>query len=144
MMKLTRIPAARTAGDLWRYAGNDAARYDSDTARPVLRPAMDVIEREDGIVIRMNLPGLSPDNVTVEVEGDLLTISGELGESAETEGERYHFRERYTGAFKRTLRLADTLDTGSITATFENGVLSLSLPKRPETQPKRIPVQMAS
>jgi HSP20 family protein len=126
-----------------RLTQTPAARYYSDTARPVLRPAMDVIERADGIVIYMDLPGLAPDDVTVEVEGDLLTISGESHGHEEAEGDRYQYRERRTGAFKRTLRLADTLDTGSISATFDNGVLSLSLPRRPETQPKRIPVNMA-
>jgi len=141
MMKLTRIPTTRTFDELWR---NQAAHYNSDTARPVLRPAMDVVENEDGIVIRMDLPGLAAENVNVEIEGDLLTISGELGETAENDNERYHTRERCTGAFKRTLRLADTLDTDNIDALFENGVLRLSLPKRPELQPKRITVQVAN
>lgn len=141
MMKLTRIPTTRTLDDLWR---GHAARYDSDTARPILRPAMDVVENEDGVTIYMDLPGLAAENVNVEIDGDLLTISGALGESSENDSERYHTRERCTGAFKRTLRLADTLDTDHVDALFENGVLRLSLPKRPELQPKRITVQVAS
>jgi HSP20 family protein len=120
--------------DLW-----NGQRYLTDT----VRPPMDVIENENGINIRVNLPGLSPDDVNIEIEGNLLTISGEVNNHTEKEGERYHYRERWSGSFKRSLRLADTLDTDNVEAVFENGVLNLALPKRPESQPKRIKVETA-
>jgi HSP20 family protein len=130
--------------DLWRSGWSNApARYNTDTARPVLRPAMDVIQHEDGVTVRLDLPGLTAEDVSVEVHGDLLTISGEIKATEEREGERYHTRERCAGAFKRSLRLGDTVDTEGIEATFENGVLTLALPTRPETQPKRIDVRTA-
>ncbi|MBN1200359.1 MAG: Hsp20/alpha crystallin family protein [Anaerolineae bacterium] len=131
--------------DLWQNAwGLRPAASASDTARPVLRPAMDVIEHEESVTVRVDLPGLSPDDVTIEIDGDLLTISGELAESVEEDSDRYHYRERCAGAFKRSLRLADTLDTEHVEATFEHGVLSVVLPKRPEVQPRRIQVETAS
>ena len=153
MVKLVRWTAPAPRGyrtldqvvdDLWRSAwSNTPACYDTDTARPVLRPAMDVTQDETGVTVRVDLPGLTAEDVTVEVHGDLLTISGEIKAAEEREGERYHVRERYAGAFKRSLRLGDTLDMENIAATFENGVLTLALPTRPEAQPKRIDVRTA-
>lgn len=127
------------ADDLWRTAWARPGQTWSEA--PAFRPAMDVIEHENGVTLRLDLPGMAPDEVNVEVEGDRLTISGEMGNTAAQEGERYHRRERCGGAFKRSLRLADTLDAANINATFENGVLTLELPKRPESQPKRIKVE---
>ncbi len=154
MVKLVRwTPAAAPRGyrtfdqmidDLWRSGWSNApARYDTDTARPMLRPAMDVIQHEDGVTVRVDLPGLTAEDVNVEVHGDLLTISGEIKSAEEREGERYHTRERCAGAFKRSLRLSDTVDVEHIAATFENGVLTLALPTRPEAQPRRIEVRTA-
>jgi HSP20 family protein len=120
--------------DLWR------TRYANDTARPVLRPAMDVVENDGVVNVRLNLPGVNPDDVNIEIDGDLLTISGELGDTVEQEGDQFYYRERCQGAFKRSLRVDDTIDTEHAEATFENGVLTLSLPKLPEAQPKRIKV----
>ncbi len=131
----------RLADDLWRTAWARPGQSWGEAAAPAFRPAMDVSEHENGVTIRLDLPGMTPDDVNVEVEGDLLTISGEMGHTAEQDGERYHRRERYSGAFKRSLRLADTLDAANINATFANGVLTLELPKRPESQPKRIKVE---
>lgn len=130
--------------ELWRSAWtNWLAPYDTDTARPVLRPPMDVVEDENGLTVRVDLPGLTADDVTVEVEGDMLTISGEFKAAEEREGQRYYTRERCAGPFRRSLRLSDTVDVEHIAATFENGVLTLALPKRPEAQPKRIEVRTA-
>ena len=129
--------------EMWNgmWAANNA-RYNTETARPVLRPAMDVVEEENAFVVRVDLPGIAPEDVNIEVDGDLLTISGEV-EVAETEDKQYTYRERRQGAFKRSLRLADTLDIENAEATFEHGVLTLTLPKQPEAQPKRITVRTA-
>lgn len=134
----------RMFDEMWNtmYGANNA-RYNTETARPVLRPAMDVVENEHAVIVRIDLPGIAPEDVNIEIDGDLLTINGEL-QSVETDdekAERYTYRERRFGAFKRSLRLADTLDTENAEATFENGVLALTLPKLPEAQPKRITVQ---
>lgn len=152
MVKLVRwtAPAPRSyrtldqvVDNLWRSGWSNPARYNTDTARPVLRPAMDVSQDETGVTIRVDLPGLAAEDVTVEVHDDLLTISGEIKAAEEREGERYHVRERCAGAFKRSLRLGELLDMERIEATFDNGVLTLALPMRPEAQPKRIEVRTA-
>ena len=124
--------------DLWR---NWPARFTSDTTRPMLRPAMDVIENDDNLTVRIDLPGLSPDDVKVEIEDNILTISGAVGDTIEKEGDRYHYRERSYGSFQRSVRLPNTIDTEKVDATFENGVLNIAMPKLPQAQPKQISVK---
>jgi HSP20 family protein len=124
--------------ELWR---NSQPTMVANTA--ALRPAMDVIENEHEVVIRVDLPGLTSDDLDIQIDGDLLTISGQFSSADEQEGERYHYRERRAGEFKRSLRLSDLIDTEHVSATFENGVLNLTLPKLPEAQPKQIKVQTA-
>lgn len=116
-------------------------RYQSETARPVLSPAMDVVENDHSVTVRMDLPGLSPDDVRVEIDNDVLTVSGEIGDTIEKEGDRYHYRERYAGSFQRSLRLPSGLQADRVDATFNNGVLSIELPKPPEAQRKQITVK---
>lgn len=133
--------------ELWNsmWASDAPARYHSETRQPVLRPTMDVVEEEHRVLIHVDLPGVAPDDVRIEVDGDRLTISGEIAapEVNEEADGRCTYRERHSGAFKRTLRLADTLDTANAAASFAHGVLTLELPKLPEAQPKRITVQTA-
>ncbi len=113
----------------------------TDTRRPFLRPAMDVIENDHDVTVRIDLPGLSPDDVNIEVEDHMLTVRGEFGDNIEQKGDRYHYRERSVGMFQRSVRLPDTLDTDKIEATFTNGVLNIVLPKLPQAQPKQIKVK---
>jgi HSP20 family protein len=124
--------------DMWR---GWPTRFQTDTTRPMLRPAMDVVENDNSITIRVDLPGLSVDDVNVELEENSLTISGEIGDTIEEDGDRYHYRERYAGSFQRTLRLPNTIDAEKVDASFENGVLNIVLPKLPQAQPKRIEVK---
>lgn len=125
--------------DLWQGWPNRWLQ--TDTSRPLLRPAMDVVENEDSITIRFDLPGLSGDDVQVELDDHTLTISGEIGDTIEKEGDRYHYRERYTGSFQRSLRLPTTINVEQVEADFENGVLNITLPKLPQAQTKRIEIK---
>lgn len=124
--------------DLWN---NWPTRLWSDTAQPMLRPAMDLVENEHAFVIRVDLPGIAPEDVNVEVENDMLTVSGEVGDTIEKEGDRYHYRERTYGSFQRSVRLPNTIETDKVEASFENGVLNITLPKLPEAKPKQITVK---
>ncbi|MBN1565860.1 MAG: Hsp20/alpha crystallin family protein, partial [Anaerolineae bacterium] len=124
--------------DMWR---GWPARFQTDTARPMLRPAMDVIENDNAVTLRVDLPGLSVEDVNVELDDNTLTVSGEIGDTIEEDGDRYHYRERYTGSFQRSLRLPNTIDAEKVEANFENGVLNIVLPKLPQAQPKRIEVK---
>ncbi len=127
--------------DLWR---GWPARFFSDTARPVLRPAMDVAENDKEFTIRVDLPGLKADDLKVEVNDGLLTVSGELGDTVEKEGDRYHYRERSFGAFQRSIRLPNTIDADKVEASFDDGVLNIVLPKLPQAQPKQISIKATS
>jgi HSP20 family protein len=124
--------------DLWRRW---PTRYQGDTAVPMLRPAMDVIENENAYTVRLDLPGIAPDDVNVEIDSDTLVISGQMGDTVEQEGERFHYRERRFGSFQRSVRLPNTVDTEHIAANFENGVLHITLPKLPQAQPKQIAIK---
>ncbi len=124
-------------GEMW----SGRPRYESETARPMLRPAMDVIEGENDLTIRIDLPGIQPDDVKVETEDNILTVSGEMGDTIQHEGDRYHYRERRYGAFQRRVRLPNTLDSEKVDAAFDNGVLTITLPKQPQAQPKQIEVK---
>lgn len=124
--------------EMWR---GFPSRFMTDTAHPIMRPAMDVIENENDYTVRIDLPGIAPDDVKVEIENDTLTVSGEMGDTVEREGDRYHYRERRYGAFQRSVRLPNTVDTDKIDASFENGVLNVMLPKLPQAQPKQISIK---
>lgn len=134
-------PFDQLMDDLWRNWAWPG-RIQTDTAFD-LRPAMDVIENDKSVTVRIDLPGLKPDDVHVEFQDDMLTISGQMGDTVEREGDRYHFRERRYGTFRRSLRLPNAVDGDKADANFEDGVLSIVLPKRPEAQPKQIAVKKA-
>lgn len=124
--------------DLWQ---NWPGQFLSDTVRPMLRPAMDVVENDKEFSIRVDLPGLKAEDLKVEVEDGLLTVGGEVGDTIEKEGDHYHYRERSYGKFQRSVRLPNTVDANKVEANFENGVLNVILPKLPQAQPKQITVK---
>jgi HSP20 family protein len=106
--------------------------------RPFQLP-LDVYATPDEIVITASLPGLTPDEVDISIDGDALAIRGEL--RAPLENVDYLFQERSYGAFARRLTLNVPVETDKAEAVFENGVLTLTLPKAEETKPKVIKVK---
>jgi len=106
--------------------------------RPFRLP-LDVYTTPEEIVIAASLPGLTPDEVDIVIEGDALTIRGEL--RPPLENVEYLFQERPYGTFSRTLTLNVPVDADKAEAVFENGVLTLTLPKAEETKPKVIAVK---
>lgn len=108
-------------------------------SRPFV-PAMDLVETDGEYLARADLPGMTADDVTLEVNGDRLTISGERKADHEA-GERGWYRfERSFGRFNRVLTLPDGIDTDAIQASFENGVLELRIPKPAKATPRRIQI----
>ena len=97
-----------------------------------LTPNMDVKETDKEIVVETELPGLDEKDISVTVENGILTIQGEKKLDYDEENENYHVMERRYGSFQRSLRLPDTVDDTKINAHFDNGVLKVTLPKRPE------------
>jgi HSP20 family protein len=103
-------------------------------------PAMDLVENEDSFLLRADLPGLSEDDIKIEVEDNVLTLSGERKSEHETKQEGYHRVERAFGAFSRALTLPKGVDPESVTAHFDRGVLEVRIPKPEEQKPRRISI----
>ena len=103
-------------------------------------PAMDLVEAEGEFVLRADLPGLSEDDVKIELEDSTLTISGERRSEHETEDEGYYRLERATGAFSRSLTLPEGVDPEHVKASFDKGVLEVRIPKPEERKPRRVEI----
>lgn len=112
-----------------------------DSAAAAWVPPVDVLEQPDAIRINLEIPGVNPDQVQIAVEGNVLTISGTKEQVAEEKTERVHRYERTYGAFERTFTLPATVDAEHIKAAYENGVLSITLPKVERAKPRQIPVE---
>ena len=104
-------------------------------------PALDVAEREDAIVVKAELPGLTVEDIDISAEAKTLTVSGEKKEQAEQKGENYHHVERRYGSFRRSVALPSTVDPTKIEATYRDGVLTVTLPKSEAAKPKKIKVK---
>lgn len=106
-------------------------------------PAVDVTEDERTLTVRADLPGLEAKDVDIEVSGNLLTLrSSRAQEHKEGDGGRYR-HERYAGAFARTISLPPYADAERAEARYDNGVLTVTVPRVPGAAPKRVPVQPA-
>jgi len=109
-------------------------------------PALDVAERGDAYVIHVELPGVSPDQVDIRFEQNVLTIRGTKPASFDiaTEGEvRVFAAERVHGSFERAVRLPEFVDADRIDAAFSNGLLSITVPKAQAAQPRKIEIKTA-
>ena len=103
---------------------------------------MDVFETENSVVLKVAVPGVKPEDLDVTITGDVLTIKGEFKEELQPDNSKRHYirQERRYGAFTRTLTLPAAVDANSITATFENGVLTLEMPKKENVRPKTVKI----
>lgn len=105
-------------------------------------PAINAFSDADGLVLRVEVPGVAADTLSLEAHGRTLTISGERRRSA-PEGASYHRRERNVGPFSRSLQLPEDVDPGRATAAYKHGILSVRMPRREEAKPRQITVQVA-
>jgi HSP20 family protein len=110
-------------------------------SRDTWMPALDVRESEDRFDVKVDLPGLNPEDVNVTFEDGMLTISGKRHFETEDAGETWHRVERGFGTFARSIRLPQTTDADRIEASFDKGVLNVTVPKSEHAKPKTIQVQ---
>jgi HSP20 family protein len=103
-------------------------------------PAMDLVETADAFVLRADLPGMSQDDVKLEIEDNVLTVSGERKAEHETQQEGFYRLERAFGAFSRSLTLPKGVNTEAVGASFVNGVLEVRIPKPEQVKPRRIEI----
>jgi HSP20 family protein len=103
---------------------------------------MDLLETENDFVLRADLPGLSESDVNIELENNVLTISGERKSETEERKEGYYRVERASGSFSRSLTLPDGIDPDAVKATFERGVLEVRIPKPEERKPRKVAISV--
>lgn len=104
-------------------------------------PTMDISEDEQHVTMRFELPGVTPEDIELNVSGNVLTLSGEKSEQREEKKEDCTYSERSFGRFSRSVQLPSTVNPDKVDAQFKHGVLTVKLEKRPEARPKRITVR---
>jgi len=102
---------------------------------------IDMYQTDDSVTVKASLPGIKPEEVEITISGDTLTIKGETKTEEEMKKENYFRHEISYGAFSRSILLPSSLQTDKAEATFDNGVLTLNIPKAEETKPKQIKVK---
>jgi HSP20 family protein len=107
-------------------------------------PAMDLIEADEHFVVKADLPGMTEDDVKVEIQDDVLKISGERKTELEDKHEGFYRLERTSGSFSRALTLPEGIDAADVTATFANGVLDVRFPKPVEAAPHRVQIAVGA
>jgi HSP20 family protein len=103
-------------------------------------PTFDLKETADAYVVKADLPGIKDENLEVHVSGNMLTIAGTREDEQREEGDRYYATERSYGRFSRSFSLPEGVDVDRVRANLETGVLTVTVPKRPEVQPKKISI----
>lgn len=116
------------------------SQEDSSVVTSQWAPLVDIKEEADRFLIHADLPGIDPADVEVLMDKGILTIKGERESTSSEQGEYYSRFERQYGSFHRRFALPDSADPEGITASGSNGVLTIAIPKRPETKPRRIQV----
>lgn len=101
---------------------------------------LDVVEDENSYMVKASIPGVKPDDLDITYNKGALTIKGELKDESEVTKGQYHLRERRSGMFTRTISLPDTVKAEDIEADYQDGILTLKLPKSEEIKPKRIQI----
>jgi HSP20 family protein len=104
-------------------------------------PAVDVIDRNDEVVVRADLPGMEQKDVNVEIQDGMLSLRGERTEEREEKDGDYYASERWAGSFYRNIALPPGVDTEHANATFKSGVLEVHLPKTGESKTKQIEIR---
>ncbi len=104
-------------------------------------PAIDMYQTDDEVVVKAALPGIKADDVQISVTGDLLTLRGEFKQENEKKDATYHIREHRYGTFERSIMLPTDVQTDKAKADFENGILTITLPKAEAVKPKTITIK---
>jgi HSP20 family protein len=112
-------------------------------ARP-WSPAVDIFENEDSLVLKADLPDINPDEIDLQVENQTLTLKGHRKFEQQSDKGGYHRIERSYGSFVRTFTVPNTVDTENVKADYNNGVLTVTLPKREAAKPRQVKIDAGS
>jgi HSP20 family protein len=107
-------------------------------------PSLDVSDDEKSVTVKVEVPGVKPEDIQLSVTGNTLLISGEKKEREERNGDGFYHCERHFGSFRRNVNLPAGIDPEKVNADYAQGVLTVRLEKKPEALPKKIPVKAAS
>jgi len=106
----------------------------------VWAPSIEVVEKEDRFLVKVELPGVNEEDINISIAGNILTIEGEKETESEVEKKGYYYTESSYGSFSRSMTIPSTVDAAKIEANCDKGVLEISLPKTPEVKPQKIKV----
>ena len=104
-------------------------------------PAIDLYQTNDNVIVKAALPGLKAEDVQISITGDVLTLKGEFKQNNEVKEATYHIKEQRYGSFERSVMLPTDVETDKAKADFENGILSITLPKAEQVKPRTITVK---
>lgn len=140
------MPGTLTRWDPFTEFADLRTRFDrmlhdlGETRERVWVPAIDLVRNDDCLVLRADIPGITPEEVKIEVENDMLTVSGSHEETTESKDEEYMRRERRYGSFYRSVTLPSGVDPKSITAVTRDGVLEVTVPLPSEDTPEKVEI----
>lgn len=133
-MQLVRFDPFSTMREFDRlFEGQPANRW---------MPRVDVFDRENDLMVRTEVPGVDPESIEITVEGGTLTIKGGRSFESEETKANYHRKEIFEGSFERTILLPEGIDPEAVTATSKDGILEISIPKKPEILPRKVNVEI--
>ena len=127
-----------------RVFGDVVGRTGEESNLTPWAPAVDIYETEHELVVKADLPDISPQNLDIQVENNILTIRGERKFENKVNEDNYLRVERTYGSFSRSFQLANSVKSEAIKADYQNGVLTLTIPKREEAKPKQIKVSVGT
>jgi len=104
-------------------------------------PKVDLAESDHDVKVNMDLPGINPKELEINVHGNLLTVRGERKSDREEKGRDFHFVERQHGSFRRSIPLPTSVDEARVSANYKDGVLTITLPKDPAAKPRKIAIK---
>jgi len=105
-------------------------------------PAIDIYDSKDSVMVKADIPGMKKEEIDVSVYGDTLIIKGEKNQEKETKEKDFVRAERFYGSFNRAIRLPAEIDASKVNASYKNGVLELVLPKKEESKPKQLKIDV--
>ena len=145
LVKYNPLRELRTMQDQMNRLLNLSWNHDlpsEDIREGLWQPAVDIYETADSIVIKAELPDVDQKDIEVRIEDSTLILKGERKHEDEVKKENYHRIERYFGSFQRSFSLPTTVDQEKVAAICDKGILTITLPKKEETKPKQINIQV--
>jgi HSP20 family protein len=135
---LTDVFFPRNFGSLMTDFWNDA---DFENSTNFFRPSVDILENDKAFEIHLSIPGMKKEEIKIDLKNDVLTISGERQQKEEKKTSKYHMGEIRYGKFLRTFQLPEKIDKDSIEASFQDGILEITMPKGEDALPTSISIK---